>query len=62
MIAIPKALTMWGGEWDPGELVDEILELREAGATGLAVAMPAADLASYSAAVEKFASRVLDKI
>ena len=62
VIAIPKALTIWGGEWDPGELVDEIHQLREAGATGLAVAMPAADLASYSAAVEKFASRVLDKI
>ncbi len=62
VIAIPKALTIWGGEWDPGELVDEIHQLREAGATALAVAMPATDLASYSAAVEKFASRVLEKI
>ena len=62
VIAIPKALTIWGGDWDPGALVDEIHELQAAGATALAAVLPAEDLTSYSVGVEKFASRVLEKI
>lgn len=62
VIAIPQALTIWGGEWDAGALIDEIHALRKAGATALAVVMPGDDLATYSARVEKFASEVLEKI
>ena len=52
VIAIPKALTMWRQEWDPQEVTDEVLELQQAGATALAIAMPGADRASFSAGVE----------
>jgi len=37
-------------------------ELQAAGATALAAVLPAEDLTSYSVGVEKFASRVLEKI
>ena len=62
VIAIPKALTMWRQEWDPQEVTDEVLELQQAGATALAIAMPGTDRASFSAGVERFAEHVLPKI
>jgi probable F420-dependent oxidoreductase len=62
VIAIPKALTMWVPTWDAGQVTEEILELQDAGATALAIAVPGADLAEYSAAIERFASQVAPKI
>lgn len=62
VIAIPKALTMWAADWDAGAVTDEILALQDAGATGLVVAMPGSDLASYGAHLERFAREVVPKI
>lgn len=62
VIAIPKALTIWASSWEPEEVVAETNQLKAGGATALVAIVPGADLESFTANVETFASQVLPKI
>lgn len=62
VIAIPKALSVWGTEWDPAAALDEIGQLTQAGATGLVINLPGKNLRDYLASMDRFATEVLAEI